>query len=60
MNAWQSIAEVSTHGYTTMIKWHYKLWHEAMKMNSVSSLFWTGMNLICGVIKKLRYVENKR
>lgn len=54
------VGSVSTHGYTTMIKWHYKLWHEAMKMNPVSSLFWTGMNLICGVIKKLRYVDNKR
>ena len=49
---------VSTHGYATMISWHYKLWHEAMKMNVVASLFWTGMNLACGVYKKLRYVKH--
>lgn len=49
---------VSTHGYGTMIRWHYKLWHEAMGMNAVASLFWTGMNLACGVYKKLRYVKH--
>ncbi len=48
---------ISTHGYTTMIKWHYKLWHEAEGMNTVASVFWTGMNLMCGVWKKLRYVK---
>lgn len=51
---------ISTHGYTTMIKWHYKLWHEAMHMNPIASLFWTGMNLVCGVYKKLVYVKNIR
>ena len=48
---------VSTHGYMTMICWHYKLWHEAMGMNAVSSLFWTGVNLACGVFKKLYFVK---
>ena len=48
---------VSTHGYSTMIRWHYKLWHDAMGKNVVASLFWTGMNLICGVYKKLCYVK---
>lgn len=51
------VGSVSTHGYTTMIKWHYKLWHEAMEMNAIASLFWTGMNLVCGVYKKLVYVK---
>ena len=49
---------VSTHGYATMIRWHYKLWHEAMGMNVINSLFWTGVNLVCGVYKKFRYVES--
>lgn len=49
---------ISTHGYTTMIKWHYKLWHEAEGMNPLASLFWSGMNLVCGVYKKLRYVKH--
>lgn len=51
---------VSTHGYATMIRWHYKLWHEAMAMNPVYSVFWTGMNLICGVYKKFHYVKKCR
>ena len=49
---------VSTHGYATMIRWHYKLWREAMGMSMISSLFWTGMNLVCGVFKKLHYVKS--
>lgn len=51
------IGSISTHGYTTMIKWHYRLWHEAEGMNPVASLFWTGMNLVFGVYKKIRYVK---
>lgn len=52
VTSWR-VGSVSTHGYTTMIKWH-----EAMEMNPLSSLFWTGMNLVCGVWKKLRYVKH--
>lgn len=48
---------ISTHGHSTMIRWHYKLWHEAEGMNPAASIFWTGMNLVCGVYKKLRYVK---
>lgn len=48
---------VSTHGYVTMIRWHYILWYEAMSLNAIKSAFWTGMNLVCGVYKKLRYVS---
>ena len=51
------VGSISTHGYTTMIKWHYKLWHEAEGMNVVVSVFWTCMNLVCGVYKKLVYVK---
>ena len=53
------VGSISTHGYSTMIRWHYKLWHEAMKMNAVASVFWTGMNLVCGVYKKLFLVKTK-
>lgn len=48
---------VSTHGYLTMIKWHYKLWHEAVGKNAISSLFWTFMNFCFGVYKKIFYVK---
>lgn len=49
---------VSSHGIGTMIKWHYKLFREAEKMNVVASLWHTGVNLVCGFYKKLRYVKN--
>lgn len=50
---------ISTHGYCTMIRWHYKLWHEAMKKNPVESIYWTGINLVCGIYKKLFFVRHK-
>lgn len=53
------VGSISTHGYTTMIRWHYKLWHEAMGMNPVTSLLWTAMNLVCGAAKKVKYVQRK-
>lgn len=48
---------VSTHSYSTLIKWHYKLWHEAMKKNVMASVFWTGLNMVCGLIKKVYFVH---
>lgn len=51
------VGSVSTHGYGTMIRWHYKLWHEAEGMNAIASMFWTCMNLVCGVYKKIVYVK---
>lgn len=43
---------ISSHGYFTLIRWHYKLWHDVERMNLVSSIFWTCMNLVCGLLKK--------
>ena len=48
---------ISTHGYTTLIKWHYKLWREAEKLNSMPSIVMTGLNLVFGVYKKMKYVK---
>ena len=48
---------VSTHGIATMIGWHYKLWHEAEKRNAIASLWLTGVNLVYGFYKKLKYVK---
>ena len=53
------IGSISTHGYSALIKWHYKLFREAEGMNSVSSLVLTCVNLVCGVYKKLKYVKQK-
>ena len=49
---------VSSHGITTMIGWHYKLWHEAEGKNAIASLWWTGVNLVCGFYKKMKYVKS--
>ena len=48
---------VSSHGISTMIKWHYKLFRDAEKMGVVSSIWHTGVNLICGFYKKKKYVK---
>ncbi len=48
---------VSSHGIMTMIRWHYKLFREAEKMDVLSSLWHTGVNLVCGFYKKLKYVN---
>ncbi|GAE85991.1 glycosyltransferase family 2 protein [Bacteroides reticulotermitis] len=48
---------ISTDGFHTLIRWHYKLWHEAMGFNPMLSFFWTSVNLVCGFYKKIRYVE---
>jgi len=48
---------VSSHGILTMIGWHYKLWHEVEKMNPLFSIVMTGINLVCGFYKKMKYVK---
>lgn len=51
------VGSVSSHSIMTMIRWHYKLWHEAEGNSVVSSLWRTGLNLIYGFYKKLKYVK---
>lgn len=48
---------ISNHGYLALVKWHYKLYHDAEGLNSVTSLWITARNLFFGVWKKIRYVE---
>ena len=48
---------VSSHSISTMITWHYKLFREAEKMGVISSLWHTGINLVCGFYKKMKYVK---
>ena len=48
---------VSSHSITTMISWHYKLWHEAEGKKVIPSLWYTGLNLVFGFYKKLKYVK---
>ena len=46
-------------GYVTLIKWHYRLWHEAEHRNFVVAAIMTGVNLVCGVYKKMKYVKRR-
>ena len=48
---------ISRQGYMTLIKWHYKLFREALDKNPVSSLFCTAVNLAGGLWKKIRFVK---
>lgn len=48
---------ISNHGYTKLIKWHYKLYREAEKKNSIISAALTIRNLFWGVWKKIKYVK---
>ena len=51
------VGSISTHGYATLIKWHYKLFREAEKMNFLFSFIITCINMVCGLYKKKRYVS---
>lgn len=51
------VGSVSSHSITTMIGWHYKLWHEAEKRSIVVSLWRTTVNMVYGAYKKLKYVK---
>lgn len=48
---------ISNHSYFELMKWHYKLFRDAERMNPVSSFFLTGVNLVFGVYKKMKYVK---
>lgn len=48
---------ISNHGYMKLIKWHYRLYRNAEKRNSVLSVVFTVRNLFFGALKKLLYVK---
>lgn len=50
---------ISTHGYSTLIKWHYKLFREAEGMNPLFAFLNTCVNLVCGLYKKKKFVKVK-
>ena len=51
------VGSISNHGYATLVKWHYKLFHEANGYNAFYSLWLTAWNIVFGVYKKLVYVK---
>lgn len=48
---------ISTQKYTTLIKWHYNLYHICDGRNTICSLLLTFRNLLFGFMKKIRYVR---
>lgn len=48
---------ISRHGYTKLIKWHYKLYREAEGRTPLVSVVLTLRNLFWGVWKKIKYVK---
>lgn len=51
---------VSSHSISTMIKWHYKLFRDAEKRSVIASFWLTGVNLVCGLYKKKKYVKRNQ
>ena len=51
------MGSVSSHSVLTMIGWHYRLWRKAEKKNALESIWLTGINLLCGVYKKIKYIK---
>ena len=49
---------ISSHGYMTLMKWHYKLFKEADRHNTVHAMIRTVINLFFGIWKKFRYVKH--
>ena len=48
---------ISTHSYSALIKWHYKLFRQAERKSAITSCLLTMGNLCCGIIKKLCFVK---
>lgn len=48
---------ISRHSYTTLIKWHYKLFKEANACRALPATILTFGNLVFGVLKKVFYVR---
>jgi len=48
---------ISNHSYMKLIKWHYRLFRKAEKMNAIASAFNTCRNLCFGMVKKMIYIK---
>ena len=48
---------LSSHSIITMIGWHFQLWHKAEGKNALAALWMTGVNLVYGFYKKIKYVK---
>lgn len=51
------VGSISTHGYRTLVKWHYRLFREAEQKSRWSACLHTCRNLFYGIVKKIVYVR---
>ncbi len=51
------VGSISTHGYSTLIKWHYQLHRICDNRNSLVAAWFTCRNLFFGLVKKMKYVK---
>lgn len=51
---------ISNHSYSSLIKWHYRLFKENDKQNPFVSTILTLGNIIFGICKKFIYVKNNK
>ena len=51
---------ISSHSIFTMIGWHYKLWRRSEGKSVIASLWYTGMNLVFGFYKKMKYFKHMK
>lgn len=49
---------LSNHNYAAMIKWHFRLFKDALGLSTLVSAGLTALNLICGAYKKIVYRNN--
>lgn len=47
---------VSDANISTLLKWHYRLWRQEMHCTPITALFYTGINAVFGLYKKIRYI----
>ena len=50
---------ISTHKYSELVKWHYRLYREAEKQGVFESFINTVRNLMWGLYKKIKYVNKQ-
>lgn len=48
---------VSDANISVLLKWHYRLWRQEMHCAPITALFYTGLNAVFGLYKKIRYIS---
>ena len=51
---------VSDAKISVLLTWHYRLWRQEMNCSPITALFFTCMNAVFGLYKKIRYISKTR